>query len=562
MARRNPQAEPGPKPVDEPSDLFSPGLGEFIRRAALGSLALLVVARAYYPSEDAATGSGLVWVLLLLMVSGLAVVANLVTGVTRFRWSWVDLAVVALVVLVGLSAGHAADRRAAITMAWEWGGMGLLYLLTRSLPRTRAESSALGLVVVATAVAVAGYGLYQASVEFPVIRHQFERNPGPILAQLGIAPGTASAEAFKQRLMYSNEPFSTFALANSLAGFIVGPLLILMAIGLTSLRRDGRDRPWWGLALATLPGLALLVCLLLTKSRSAYVGFLLGLLILAWTSRSVVPRRWLIGAGIGLGLSLAGLVGVGVATRQLDIQILTEAKKSLGYRWEYWVGTWGIITGAPSPFATDPSAAGGILGKGATDQASPTPGAFWWGVGPANFAGPYLQHKLPEASEEIKDPHNALLEVWAESGFFAMLALGIALGGGSLDNPLAGPIPDGTCRASRSRRVVDPTRDGLAGDLGWAWLVWRLGARSTQPCDAGGYDGPVARPRGVVAGGDLAGRADRDPPGGSRRWGRGGVRRVGGRVAGGGRDRGPVGGDGALGSPGAWLEPARRSPER
>ena len=496
MARRNPQAEAGSKPQhsnrsttrhpvrsdESTADLFTPGLDEFARRAALGSLALLVVARAYYPSEDAETGSGLVWVLLLLMVTGLAIVANLVTGVTRFRWSWVDLSVVVLVVLVGFSAGHAADRRAAITMAWEWGGMGLLYLLTRSLPRTRAESSALGLVLIATAVAVATYGLYQASVEFPVIRHQFEQNPAMVLAQLGITPGTASAESFKQRLMYSNEPFSTFALANSLAGFIVGPLLVLMAIGLANLRREGGDRPWWGLALSTLPGLALLVCLLLTKSRSAYVGFLLGLVILAWANRSVVPRRWLIGVGVGLGLLLTALVGVGVASRQLDIQILSEAKKSLGYRWEYWVGTWGIITGAPSPFAPDAHATGGMLGIGSTDPQVPTPPAFWWGVGPANFASPYLQHKLPQASEEIKDPHNALLEVWSEAGFWAMLAFGIALVGGAALILVAGQSRTDTVELASP--ITDEVGGWLApkgtgwlvamGGLGW-FGVWALG---------------------------------------------------------------------------------------
>ena len=41
---------------------------------------------------------------------------------------------------------------------------------------------------------------------------------------------------------------------------------------------------------------------------------------------------------------------------------------------------------------------------------------------------PYLRHKLPQASEEIRDPHNMVIEVWAESGVFAMLALLAALG--------------------------------------------------------------------------------------------------------------------------------------
>ena len=56
--------------------------------------------------------------------------------------------------------------------------------------------------------------------------------------------------------------------------------------------------------------------------------------------------------------------------------------------------------------------------------ASPT---FWLGVGPGNFAGPYLKYKLPQASEEIVDPHNLFLEVWAAGGFLAFLCLVLAL---------------------------------------------------------------------------------------------------------------------------------------
>lgn len=399
-----------------------PRLGELFRRAALGSLALLFVTRAYYPSEDAETGSGLVWVFLLLGVSGLAVAANLLSGVSRFRWSWVDPMVLALMVLIGLSAGHAADRRSAITMAWEWGGMGMIYGLARNLPRTRSESATLAGVVVATAVAVAAYGLYQIPVEFAQLRRMFIANPEALLAQLGITPGTPSADSFRQRLMYSNEPFSTFALANSLAGFLVGPMALLLAVGLENLKRDAPGSKWLSLIMAAVPGLILLVCLLLTKSRSAYVGLGVASLVVAYSYRSAVPRRWLIGSGIGLIVLVVGLVAGGVATRQLDVQILTEAKKSLGYRWEYWLGAWGVITDAPSPFAAN-LGANAMLDGGREEPATRSSKAFWWGVGPANFARPYLRHKLPEASEEIQDPHNLILEVWAESGLFAMFAL-------------------------------------------------------------------------------------------------------------------------------------------
>ncbi len=46
-----------------------------------------------------------------------------------------------------------------------------------------------------------------------------------------------------------------------------------------------------------------------------------------------------------------------------------------------------------------------MISGGATSllQAVSSP-FFWWGVGPGNFAGPYLKYKLPQSSEEILDP--------------------------------------------------------------------------------------------------------------------------------------------------------------
>ncbi len=96
-----------------------------------------------FPSEDAETGTGLIWVFAMLVVSALAIASTLFAGSFRIRWSWADASVIALMVLVGVSSLHAADRRPAITMAWEWGALGLLYLLIRNLPRTRGESATL-----------------------------------------------------------------------------------------------------------------------------------------------------------------------------------------------------------------------------------------------------------------------------------------------------------------------------------------------------------------------------------------------------------------------------------
>ncbi len=202
-----------------------------------------------------------------------------------------------------MSASHAADRRPAITMAWEWGALGLLYVLVRNLPKSRAESATLAGAVIATAVALAAYGLYQIPVEFPQIRAAFLRNPEAILLSQGIEPGSPSADAYRSRLMDSNEPFSTFALANSLAGFLVGPMALVLAVALDNLRREGRGSRLVVLALAAVPGLVMLTCLVLTKSRSAYVGLFAATLVLAWRARKAVPARALFASGSGWRLS-------------------------------------------------------------------------------------------------------------------------------------------------------------------------------------------------------------------------------------------------------------------
>ena len=147
---------------------------------ALGLTAALVTARAFWPSEpdlEEGAGAGLYWVLALLVVAGLAIAAGLIGGRFRFRWSWTDAAVVALMVLVAISASHALDRRPAINLAWEWIALGVAYLLVRNLPRTRDESSVLAGALVATAFAVSVYGLYQVGVELPLLRDAVQRNP-------------------------------------------------------------------------------------------------------------------------------------------------------------------------------------------------------------------------------------------------------------------------------------------------------------------------------------------------------------------------------------------------
>lgn len=429
------------------------GAGEYLRVLALGLTAALVTMRFFFPSEPdlkAEGGPGLSWAFAVLIVAGLALIAGLVGGRLRLRCSWVDAAVIALMVLVGVSSSHAADWRTSVNLAWQWVAVGFAYLLIRALPKSRAESTVLAGCLVATAVAVGVYGLYQVGVELEQIRSLYRANPEHTLRQLGIAPDSPARTLLENRILHSNEPWSTFALANSLAGFLVGPLVLLIAVAWQNVRTpEGRTSRGVALALAAVPGLFMFVCLLMTKSRSAYVGLAVALAALAWRERkSVRLRTWIITAVVGAVL-LGALIGAGLATKRLDLLVLTESPKSLRYRMQYWTGAWQVITKLH--------------------------GASWRGVGPGNFGSAYLLYKAPDASEEITDPHDMFLDVWATAGVFAAVALTAALGL-AFWNLLRPVAPTKLAAEVRAGSLQTTAESEQAPRLGWLVGASGLGA--------------------------------------------------------------------------------------
>lgn len=470
LAARRPSPRPrgGQGSVEDELDPFATELwGERLRKLALGATAALVTARAYWPSEPdpkSGAGDGLAWVLCLIVAAGVGLAALLVSGRFRFRGSWTDVGLLALVVMVASSANHAADRGPALNMAWEWVGLGIAYFLLRNLPRSRDESQVLVGCLFATTVAVAVYGLYQAFVELPALQARFLRDPAPMLEAVGVRPGTPSEAMFRDRLLYSSDVFSTFGLANSLAGFLVGPLVVALWASLRSLTRPGVMGSRLGGVLAAAP-LVLIAgaCLILTKSRSAWIGLAVGMVLLGLGARRLVARRTLVLGALGAGLVATALAGGAYALGRLDREVLTQSTLSLRYRWEFWRGAWGVIT------------EGATASAGVLDSAN-----FWSGVGPANFGAPYLRHKLPQSSEEIQDPHNLFLEVWATAGVFALAALLATLGLGlwNLLGSRSGLEPADASREPEEgvKQKDEPASGGLfwlgaSASAGWVVVV-------------------------------------------------------------------------------------------
>jgi O-antigen ligase len=381
----------------------------------------LILARCWVPTEAPELG-GTLWIAVLWLIWGAAYCWR--SWKEGAAWSvkchLADVGVLLLMAGNILSAGVVlagqGDRRAALNGLWEWTALGAAWIAIRSLagrPRTRVL---LGWNVYLAAVVLAGFGVWQHFVWYPQQARDLtqllalcsrldrgetftegdQRQYDALLARTGsevLALDDAGHNQLLARAKFSVEPIGRFALANSFAALLVVGLLAGMG-RVASLWREGFMNP---VAIAGWLSLLLLAdCLLLTKSRSAVLGGALALSFvgLKWGMGGAARWRRLLRWG-GIGLAVAGALGAGAwALRGLDREVLSEAPKSLGYRLEYWQGTWGVILDQP------------LLG-----------------VGPGNFRQHYLEHKLAGSSEEILDPHNMFLDAWANGGLLGLVGL-------------------------------------------------------------------------------------------------------------------------------------------
>lgn len=368
----------------------------------LGLFASLASARLLWPSEDAAAGTGLSWCLWIILAALAFAAFRLKRGDFQFRWNLADVFVGLTFFAVFLSSSRALDHRPATNMAWEWVALGLFYMVVRQVPRDNAETSGLVWSQLIMATALAAYGLFQNTVEFPLLRQVYQANPERTLLSLGINPDSPSRKAFEDRLLGSNEVMSTFALANSLAGVLVGPLVILFGLMFDQILKPNLSRNTKLARCIPLGILQLLIgiCLFWTKSRSGWLGLVAGLGVTSLFLMRNTRLRYVVRLIVPLLFLVISLFLVGLATGRMDLLVLTESVKSLRYRVEYWVATWGIIS----------------------------QGGHWLrGIGPANFGYYYMQFKLPQASEEISDPHNVFLDLWVTAGIFALIFFVAAL---------------------------------------------------------------------------------------------------------------------------------------
>lgn len=388
----------------KPATPFTPatprfGMVEHLPAIAIVSLTAMLVVAHLVPCDAAAAqwhnvAPIMLWMLLLLGWS----LAGLLRGKATLVLDPATVALVVLTLVPAISAGYlcitsSGNCRLAMNLAWQWASFGVLFFLARQWLKTAADVRLLAAAMIALAAGLAVFAVVQYCVLMPQMRADFERDPDAMLRAAGLDPNVdaATREHFRNRLE-SKEPTATFALTNSLAGLLTPWLVLLCGIGITALLQR-RAHAWRPL----VPLVLVAAALVLTKSRTAYLATVSGIALALMLQTAIGKRlNWSLFLWLGVAVAIAALLGI--VGGAVDVEVLSEAPKSLLFRLQYWQATAQLIRDFP------------LLG-----------------AGPGNFQDTYKWYQLPEASENIADPHNFILEIGATAGAPGLVALLVAI---------------------------------------------------------------------------------------------------------------------------------------
>ncbi len=365
------------------------------------------------PGGDATPHNGFpdttIWLDLLAMLP--AVLVLLRRGLDRtyiLRFSAGHACIFGFAVLAFISTLWAADPfvaaiggfhvMAAAALCWAGSQLVRSWLRLRILAATAA-----GVLAVITV-----QGVFYRTVELPDLQKQLEKNKGKILADRGWTEDSFTWKQFSQRVA-AGEMLGPYTSPNTNATMIVFLGTIVAAIALQRIRL--RDEPVWP-AILCLIVLGSTYVLYYTGARAALITPVVaaGVFVVGWRLGAILARHRNMAFAAGAAIAIvivAALIGHGLYHGTLFHDSLT-------FRWKYWLGSFAVFK----------------------EHAL-------FGVGYGNFGYSYLAHRLPEAAEEIKDPHNLFVRGFVELGIVGgMLLIGFIIRlAWEITRPTAPPAP-------------------------------------------------------------------------------------------------------------------------
>ncbi|MDR2345838.1 MAG: O-antigen ligase family protein [Planctomycetaceae bacterium] len=304
---------------------------------------------------------------------------------------------------------HGAAPRPTLNMLSVWILGAAAWFVFRQLLHGSKIIAAILLVVTAVVLVESCLAINQQFVDIPKIKQLVKENPINVVKQADptIEPGTPEWDLVYSRLITAL-PTGTYIISNTLSG-LLGSWLILI-LGIYTLGLSNRKFNPLGnneIKIAKFKytneiifGIFTSIIFLgfvLTKSRSGFIAvaigvILLGLLLLQRKIGKTIKRFLFI-------VTIIFIVGITAINMTSGKDIINGAKKSFGFRLEYWTASMGIIHDYPI-----------------------------FGCGTGNFKHVYTHYKLPISSEEISDPHNFIVEIASTCGIPSMILFIFAVG--------------------------------------------------------------------------------------------------------------------------------------
>jgi O-antigen ligase/tetratricopeptide (TPR) repeat protein len=370
-------------------------------RVAAGLLAGLVVACIHFPADstDVESGKALYAAVVAIIAATIAVVfapqpeqGARKQAFFKTRTFWLDALPWFIAIgmfLAALAMSSIGDWRKSTNEVWWWVTAASVWVAARRCVSDPGSRQAIIVLVGAIALSLSIQAMYQHFATIPQMWAQYQQDPESFLVSAGIdAPrGSAQRMIFENRL-YDGGAAATFALANSLAAvLLVGGVLIF-----ASWPRSSID--WSRRVPLFMAGALVLGGLLVTRSRSAIAAFFLALVaIIVWrylwnvnqsAERSVIYRRFI----SRLGLTISGVIALVIVVVMFGrTEWVDAAPASMLTRFQYWRSCASMMADYP-----------------------------WTGAGPGNFQLMYEHYRASNASEQIADPHNFVIETFTSGG--------------------------------------------------------------------------------------------------------------------------------------------------
>jgi len=366
---------------------------------------------AFDPAADALSapltagaGAGLMLDVLLCLPALLVLTRRAFDKDYQLIRSWAHLPMALLAAWAAVSPLWAADKFASVVSASHLAAALVLLWSSSQLIRSWLGLRVIGGVCLGLLLALCITGYYYRLTDYRELKQAWLQNTDGLrdktLAARHLEPGSFGANMFAGRVL-AGQPMGYSNSTNTYAALLV--LLGVVSAGSILQRAADRDHVGWMI----LPAAAIVAAIPLihwTQCRAAYVTPILAgiILLAAWDLRRQLARpRW---ARTAYFAGVAALAAITFAIIHHGLRYRTLWHDSLSFRWNYWVGSWRILTHGLAQYPRRYF-------------------HFLAGVGWENFGPFYLGHRLPAAAEEIRDPHNFIVRVFVELGMIGGLLL-------------------------------------------------------------------------------------------------------------------------------------------